>query len=122
MNSWKMNRIFAVALTICIMFVLLLSGCEQAGIQPPATVTFRKSMLDSTRVVQVTNRKNNETLVMSLHVVNRKKGEKGDYTFKVGPGETVEIGRLEMGWVFESGEKITLRADGYPMSMSGTVP
>ena len=81
-------------------------GCEKVGLQPPIAVTFRYSLLDSTRVLQVTNKSGNETLIMKIDVQNKEEKQQASHVFKVRPGDTYEIGRLEMNWVFLKGETL----------------
>ena len=114
-----MKKILFFLGILCIVF---LCGCEKIGATPPAAITFRYSMLDTTRVLQVTNKSNSETLVMRIEAKNHEKNQEASHIFKVAPGSTYEIGRLEMDWVFEKGETYTIHADGYPIPITGTVP
>ncbi len=116
----KRTLILVICLVVIVILALLFLG--KTGVRPPISVTFRKSLLDDTRVLRVTNRKSDETLVISLKVVNKEKGRQGDHIFKVGPGKTNEVGIIQMGWSFEPGEEITLEADGYMVPVSVTVP
>ena len=59
---------------------------------------------------------------MRIDARNAKKHQHASHIFKVAPGATYEIGRLEMGWVFIKGETYTIKADGYPIPITGTVP
>ena len=91
--------------------------------RPPISVTWRTSLLESdSKVMQVTNRRGQETLVLQLEVVNSELKQDRSYTFKVGPGATEELGILEMNWKFMPGETYSLRADGYLLPVTGTVP
>ena len=110
-----------LVLSLVLLFVSI-TGCDSGGIMPPATVTFRESMLDTSRVMQVTNRSGSETLVMKLDVYNDAYNQHGQLVFKVKPGATYEIGRLEMGWLFRRGERFSLKADGYIIPIEDTVP
>ena len=110
-------------LCICLFGILLFSGCERVGLRPPLSVRFRESRLDSsTRVLILCNRTSDETMVINVHVVNKKEKQESEKAFALGPGKKGEIGFLEMGWCFEPGEEVTLHVDGYPMSISVTVP
>lgn len=105
-----------------ILLIVSIAGCNSGGVVPPATITFRESFWDSTRVMQVTNRSGSETLVMKLDVYNDSYNQHGNLVFKVKPGATYEIGRLEMGWCFLRGERYTLNASGYVIPIEGRVP
>lgn len=109
-------------LSFILLVVVLGAACDAGGVLPPATITFRESLLDSTRVMQVTNRSGSETLVMTLDVYNDSYNQHGNLVFKVTPGATYEIGRLEMGWCFLRGERYTLNASGYVIPIEGRVP
>ena len=118
------RRVFLLVI-ISFMTVFFGAGCDGGGVMPPATVTFRYSnnpFIASSKVMQVTNRSGKETLVMRLDVKNEKKQESGFHIFKLKPGETYEIGTMEMGWKFETGETYSIKADGYVLSIDGTVP
>jgi hypothetical protein len=116
--KWQRTAILALVLFV----VTIGTACDAGGVLPPATITFRESLLDSTRVMQVTNRSGSETLVMKLDVYNDAYNQHGQLVFKVKPGATYEIGRLEMGWLFRRGERFTLKADGYVIPIEDTVP
>ena len=79
-------------------------------------------MEPDSKVMQATNRRNQETLVVKLDVSNDRLKQERSYTFKVGPGATEEIGILEMQWKFMPGERYSLQADGYLLPITGSVP
>ena len=116
------RKIHTVLSLAFVLLIVSITGCDSGGVVPPATVTFRESMLDTSRVMQVTNRSGSETLVMKLDVYNDTYNQHGQLVFKVKPGATYEIGRLEMGWLFRCGERFTLKADGYVIPIEDTVP
>ena len=102
---------------LCSLFLFGFGG------RPPISVTWRTSWMDSSsRVMQVTNRNGSETLVIRLSVKNKKLTRKSSYVFKVRPGDTEEIGMLEMDWAFMPGDTYSLKADGYIFPVKGTVP
>ena len=117
----KWQSFFALVFVMAVI-IAIGTGCDSGGVMPPATVTFRESMLDTSRVMQVTNRSGSETLVMKLDVYNDTYNQHGKLVFKVKPGATYEIGRLEMGWLFRRGERFSLKADGYIIPIEDTVP
>ncbi|MBP5531966.1 MAG: hypothetical protein J6Y54_08075 [Lentisphaeria bacterium] len=115
----KKSFFFGLFGALCMLFM---TGCGPLN-EPPISVTWRTSLLNSnSNVMQVTNRSSRETLVLHLHVESRERSEKATYTFKVAPGDTEEIGILEMGWQFMPGEEYSIEADGYILSVDGTVP
>ncbi len=116
----KWSSVLALAFVMAVI-IAIGTGCDSGGVIPPATITFRESFWDSTRVMQVTNRSGSETLVMVLDVYD-KNNQHGQHVFKVKPGSTYEIGRLEMGWCFRRGESFSLKADGYIVPIADKVP
>ncbi len=121
-NSITGQRKKQVVLVLAfVLLIVSITGCDSGGVVPPATITFRESFWDSTRVMQVTNRSGSETLVIVLDVYD-KNNHHGQHVFKVKPGSTYEIGRLEMGWCFRRGESFSLKADGYIVPIADKVP
>lgn len=46
-----------------------------------------------------------------------------EFNVNVKPGKTKEVGRVQMkGRSFVSGERYSLRGNGYPLPIEGTVP
>lgn len=117
-RKWQQTTFLALIFLV----IAIGTACDSGGVLPPATVTFRESMLDTSRVMQVTNRSGSETLVLKLDVYNDTYNQHGQLVFKVKPGATYEIGRLEMGWLFRRGERFSLKADGYVIPIEDTVP
>ena len=116
------SKLHLFLLFLGIMIATLVTGCDSGGIQPPVSITFRYSALDSaTKVMQVTNRSGSETLVMKIDAYNDAKTQHADLIFKVAPGDTYEIGILEMGWAFEKGERYSIKADGSALTIDGKV-
>lgn len=120
---YKLSR-FVFGLICCAMMICLFGCSEDESFitPPPLTITFRESLLDSTRVMQLTNRSGSESLVAQVQVRNKTTGEKKTHILKIAPGATEELGRLEMAWVFEPGEKFDVKCDGYWRTFSGRVP
>lgn len=115
----KFSRI-VVGLICCV--ALMFCGCD-GGITPPLTVNFRKSLLDSTRVMQLTNRSGKETLVVLVLVIDgRNKSKQDRHLLKIRPGDTEEVGWVQADFNFERGDEFKVSCDGYMRSFSGTVP
>lgn len=107
---------------LCATFMV---GCGSGMLsEPPISVTFRGSLMDfgKTQVMRITNRSGSETLVVTVYVENKKSNQHKSHVVKIGPGDTVELGRLEMNWYFETGETYSIKADGYGIAHTGTVP
>jgi len=92
------------------------------GFRPPILVSFRESKIDSTKVMLVTNSSASETLELTLDVYSDIKDKSSNHKFKVKPGKTSEIGRLQMWWSFVSGEQYSLQGKGYLLPIEGIVP
>ena len=103
MNSWYK------ALPI-IALMALLSSC---GKQPPLKTSFRQSSLDNSGLVlQVRNTGSHH---LSCHLTARNKTLKQhvNYSFDLAPYSKTEIGLLETGWTFKTGESCEIRTEGF---------
>jgi len=118
----KLIKFLFLLLLVGILAAVAFFGCERVGIKPPVAITFRDSLMDSTQVLQVTNKSGSETLVMKIEARSKDGKQTATHVFKVRPGETYEVGRLEMNWLFREGETYIIEADGYPLPIKGTVP
>ena len=120
-----MKKCLSVGLLVSLCMIHIV-GCGNGPgpvSAPPISVTFRSSLLDwGNKVMQITNRSAGETLVLQVHVENKGMRQEASISKKVGPGETIELGILEMGWTFVKGETYSIRADGYGLPYTGTVP
>lgn len=109
-----MKKIFLLVLAVLCMVSIV--GC-----QPPISVSFRKSAMDfgKTKVMRITNRRENKTIVAQIRVtryidVNRDDiDQEARHIVRIGPGDTVELGRLEMDWAFETDDFIRIDVNGY---------
>ena len=116
-TSWKRSLlVFVLSIT-----VFCFCGCG-GKISPPLTITFRESMLNSTRVMQLTNRSANETLVVQVLVRDKANNNEHSYITTVAPGATEEVGYLQAGFNFVAGEKYEVSCDGYFGTSKGVVP
>lgn len=107
---------------ICCAMIIGFVGCEGV-ISPPLTITFRESMINSTRVLQLTNRSGQETLVISVLAIDgRNENKRYRYTVKVGPGDTEEVGYFQAGFNFDKGDRVEVACDGYIRTLTAVVP
>lgn len=116
-TSWK--RLLLVLVLIITSFCFC--GCGGEDKDPPLTITFRESMVNSSRVMQLTNRSGHETLVAQV-LVRDKNGNRISHVTKLAPGATEEVGYLQAGFNFNGGGEFEVICDGYSGSISGTVP
>ncbi|MDR2346256.1 MAG: hypothetical protein LBE18_09335 [Planctomycetaceae bacterium] len=101
------------------MFVcVILSVFVGCGQQPPLQITIRDSLATAfigkhSSVLIFTNL-SDKHLSVTLNAIARDGKDKRSWTFDLLPHErNIEIGILETGWAFESGETIEINVPGY---------
>lgn len=80
---------------------------------PPIKTTFRQSALDSSGLVLQVHNTGAGHLACKMFVKNKTSGSKADYVFHVSPYAMEEIGILEAGWSFNTGERVRIKTEGY---------
>ena len=103
-----------------ILLILALTGTTLT--QPPIELSFRKSLLVEGKVLRVSNTSSKESLECTMQTSSPKTNEKCTYSFRLRPLQTYEIGVLETNWTFISNESVTVKATGYALPVSCTVP
>ena len=115
-------KMVVTVIIVCVvgLFVLLYF---YDGITPPVEVTFRETLVpgDHTKVLQVWNC-GDDTLALQIDAYNDDYNQHARHTFTVKPGRHYELGRVEMNWHFEQGERYTIKATNYLLPYKGTVP
>ena len=115
-----MGQFFTVLFMLAVGVFVYMCATDK-DLNPPVEVTFRDSLITG-KVLQVRNTSAGETLNCNLRVSNKKKMQRGSYTFRVSPGSMHEIGLMEMGWSFEPGETYTIDVERYVIPVHATVP
>jgi hypothetical protein len=93
-------------------------------LRPPAApvqTTFRGSWLDPNGLVLQVRNTSGKSLSCSMRARNNTMNENMVYRFSVGPWDTTEVGILESGWSWYSGETGYIEVEGCS-SVSFTVP
>lgn len=111
-----------IIISICIIGLVVFFYFYD-GFTPPVEVTFRETLVpgDHTKVLQVRNN-GKDTLALQIDAYNDDYNQHATHTFTVKPGRLYEIGRIEMNWQFERGERYTIKAMNYLFPYNGTVP
>ena len=112
--------IFGSVVIGLILIILALTGATLT--QPPIELSFRESWLVKGKVLQVSNTSSKEILECTMQTSSPKTNEKCTYSFRLRPLQTYEIGVLETNWTFISNESVTVKATGYALPVSCTVP
>lgn len=97
---------------------LLLTGC---GEEAPLAVSYRQSLLDSAGLVMIVKNTGSKHLSCRINMSSKVTGRSGQYVFSLAPHGSQEIGAVQAGWSFKSGEKCKITVEGHA-SHSFTVP
>ena len=95
-----------------IAMLFTLSACDHPP-APPLKLYTRPSKLDSTGLVLCMTNTSDKSLSCLLTARNTTLNQTRTHPFDIGPNATTEIGILEMGWSFKTGEKIRLAVEGF---------
>ena len=79
----------------------------------PIRISWRPSKLDSNGEVMQVHNGSSEFLSCEMVVTNFIVQQGTNYQFDVGPNSMKEIGIVECGWSFKSGESIAIGTEGY---------
>lgn len=105
--------------SICIVCLALpLSGC---GEQAPLSISYRQSLLDSAGLVMIVSNIGSKHLSCRMNVSSKVTGRSAQYVFSLAPHGSQEIGAVQAGWSFKSGEKVKITVEGHA-THSFTVP
>lgn len=108
----------------CIRFLLLagltlpLTGC---GEKAPLNIGYRQSLLDSAGLVMIVKNVGSKHLSCRMNVTSKVTGRSAQYVFSLAPHASQEIGAVQAGWSFKSGEKVKITVEGHS-THSFTVP
>jgi hypothetical protein len=79
----------------------------------PLELGFRRSSLDSAGLVLQVQNTSTKSLSCRMIAVNNTVQQRADYPFDLGPYKSTEIGILEAGWTFKSGETVKIWCEGF---------
>jgi len=100
---------FVKVLSVAIMAILL-SSCEKRA---PITTSFRQSSLDNSGLVLQVRNTGDHHLCCYLTVKNKMLEQQISHSFNVAPYSQAEIGLLETGWTFKTGESCEIEVEGF---------
>lgn len=89
---------------------MALTAC---GKPAPLEINFRASRLDSNGLVLIVHNKGNGYLSCKMIARSKVRNQSVSYPFDMGPGGKKEIGLLESGWTFKTGEQVEIEVEGY---------
>ena len=81
--------------------------------EPPIDVSFRESLMFDGKVLQVKNTTTDKHLSCLMTVHNYTHQQKKSFSFVLSPRETQEVGVLEIGWRFSTGESVSIEVEGF---------
>ena len=87
----------------------------------PVQITCRRSGLDSCGIVLQIHNTRNHSLSCRVAMENKTLNEATSCNTDIGPWKTSEIGILEAGWSFKTGERVHIDVEGF-QSFAFTVP
>jgi hypothetical protein len=104
----RMSRWLRLALLAVLSCAL--SGC---GDPAPIAISYRQSLLDSAGLVMIVNNTGSKYLSCRMNVSSGVNRTKTGYLFSLGPHASQEIGVIQAGWSFKSGEKVQIAVEGH---------
>ena len=110
-GEWVMKKSYFVTGVIVIV-VLFLVGIGW-GRKAPIVTSFRPSWLDNSGLVLQVHNTSPGCLSCAMYAENTTCGQNARHVFSVAPFSVTEIGLLEAGWSFKTGEKIVIMTEGY---------
>jgi hypothetical protein len=112
-NMKKFWIIFCAVILVIFAVFGFVAGSKHDAPLPPISISWRRSALDSAGLVMQVQNTSNERLSCMMAAVNETQGQHTAYSFDVGPYKISEIGIVECGWSFKSGEGVAIRSEGY---------
>lgn len=110
MDRWLRNLNWWVRVLLVGALGTLLTSC---GKPAPVDISYRPSLLDSSGLVLIVSNSGSQYLSCRMNVVSKVNGTRAGYVFSLGPHAKQEIGAIQAGWSFKSGEKVSIAVEGY---------
>jgi hypothetical protein len=121
-SQWPMR--FGLRMAMLLTTAALLHGCGseigQGLLYPNVRVTYRQAIFDESLVVTITNA--GAKPLFDVAVSCQRWESKYLISSNLRPGYTVEAGFLELPSGFESGDQVSIYAEGYPFPYIGHLP
>lgn len=123
-SNWGRSKL-AVAgilggIAVFILAVVIRSGVFEPS--PPVLVKFRPSLIDSRTLVLQLYNEGDKRLVCTVSAANMNTNEKMHHSLILEPFSQKEIGVLETGWSFITGELVIIGVKGYRKDYQFLVP
>ena len=113
-KAWIHKTTTRIVFLLCFLVAcLVLNGCSKAPPSPPLKISFRGSSLDSNTLVLEVQNTSDKHLSCKMWALNKVQRQTTDYSFSVGPYKMTEIGILECGWMFQTGESVSISTEGF---------
>ncbi|RYD59771.1 MAG: hypothetical protein EOP83_20420 [Verrucomicrobiaceae bacterium] len=77
------------------------------------STSFRPSALDSAGLVLQVRNTSSKSLSCAMMATNRTDGQVCRHSFSLGPNSLIELGIIETGWSFKSGESVEIAVEGH---------
>ena len=105
------------------VFTLTQTGhLKGVGLSAPIELSMRDSLLFNGKVIKVTNTDKETPLNCTLSVSTTSGDMSKKHSFRLHPGAFYEIGMVEMQWNFKSGEKASIKTEGYLLPTTIQIP
>lgn len=95
---------------LVVLTSLPLASCSKRA---PLDTSFRRSALDSAGLVMQVRNTSNKSLSCGMTASNKTDGQTCRYSFSLAPSGFTEIGIMEAGWSFKSGENVRIDVEGH---------
>jgi hypothetical protein len=92
------------------VLAILLVSCSKPA---PLSRTFRPSALDSAGLVLQLRNTSSKNLSCAMTATNKTDRQVCRHSFSLGPNASVELGIIETGWSFKSGESVEIKVEGH---------
>lgn len=110
MSYLPSRRLLWFRLSLLMAFCLVIVGC---GKPAPLDISYRPSLWDSAGLVLIVRNTGTQYLSCRMNVSSDVTGKKAGYLFSLGPHATQEIGAIQAGWSFKSGEDVRIAVEGH---------
>jgi len=110
MNEWSLILNRWLRLLLVTILGVSLAGC---GKPAPLDISYRPSLWDSAGLVLIVTNSGPQYLSCRMNVASKVTGEKSGFVFSLGPHAKQEIGAIQAGWSFKSGEKVSISVEGH---------
>ena len=98
--------------------LLMFGGCNSCA---PVEVTFRQSLLDEAGLVLQVHNTSDGHLSCVMEAENNLQKQSVSHSFSLAPYEDMELGIIETGWSFRTGESVVVKCEG-KIPYTTTVP